>query len=266
MSGCGILRRGGVSPHVKLHSIRGENLEKLLNVVDSLSRLPSMYTIKGYIPVPLNNDTLNLRTLIRVKEDSMAVISLMYMGIEVARAILTSDSILLINRREKTWAVLYDTQIYAMTGWHYDISYLGELLTGRVHIGGPTFAYKTDTSLIITHIKKRKLRRYVEGRRIRKPDKVFTYYLVDGPLRVVKTSYFTGVGGHPHIEFRYEYLRNDMDMPYPHRVSAYLGGPMSLTLYIDDIEPMDEWKYSPSPPEKYKRVSFEEFTRSLRRK
>ena len=90
------------------------------------------YKAKGLVQLINNNKTTDLKVNIRIKRDSVIWVSISVgMGLEAARVLLTHDSVMFINRLEKTFFVGSYQFINQMINAHVDFDIVQALITGN---------------------------------------------------------------------------------------------------------------------------------------
>lgn len=105
-----------------------ENLELL----KSKDFLFTTLSLKGKANLDINGDQNNVTLLIRIQKDKKIWLSVTAIaGIEVARAVITPDSILLRNNLEKTFAKKPFSYIYKFTNQQVNFSLLQAVLSGN---------------------------------------------------------------------------------------------------------------------------------------
>lgn len=107
---------------------KAENLE----LIKSKDFLFTTLSLKGKANLNINGDQNNVTLLIRIQKDQKIWLSVTAIaGIEVARAVITPDSILLRNNLEKTFVKKPFSYIYKFTNQQVNFALLQAVLSGN---------------------------------------------------------------------------------------------------------------------------------------
>jgi len=103
-----------------------------LNLLKSKDLVFNTLSLKGKASLDINGDQNNVTMLIRIQKDQKIWVSITAIaGIEVARALITPDSLLLRNNLQKTYTKKPFSYIYGFTNKQINFKLLQSVLSGN---------------------------------------------------------------------------------------------------------------------------------------
>lgn len=133
----------------------------------------------------------SFKTHLKIKSDSAIWMTISVASIIGANALITNDSVKVVNRMDKEYFTGNFDYINEMFGTELDYFMLQDLLVGNLINFDPDAKYKTkeDTAYyIISTVGKRKLRKAFDSERIQKKEPfIYRYWINPGTFRPAKT-------------------------------------------------------------------------------
>lgn len=175
----------------KKEKIDNLNSHKLIDSVNAHRLLFEYFTAKLSVDLNLPNDSKSFKTTLRIRKDSVIWIYIMKLNLPVASAVITKDSIKMVDKMNKTYFYGTFSYINEMFGADLDYNMLQDLLTGNFIAYNPEQKYKEDedsTYYFLSSVGKRKLKRAFErDKNLKKEPYVYRYWINTSSFRPAKT-------------------------------------------------------------------------------
>lgn len=252
-------------------------------VENALAALPAgvrHYSAKADVDLVMPDATRSFRSAVRLVTDSALWVSITpALGIEVARALVTMDSVKVLDRLKDTYFVGGRDSAWARFGIDPDLDLLQQALLGRPIGLDPREKYRVDREdghYVLTSREKRRFVRAAEDilpgdtladdrdmkerrleRTLRKAGEreaiVFRYWVEPDSFRVVRVL-VSDLARDQQADVRYAEVGTGEAPPFPHRISLSLSDPVrhaSGTLQLTRIDTIGPLQLPFRVPDKF---------------
>lgn len=252
-------------------------------VENALAALPAdvhYFSAKADVDLVMPDASRSFRSAVRLVTDSALWVSITpALGIEVARALVTVDSVKVLDRLKDTYFVGGRDNAWARFGIDPDLDLLQQALLGRPIGLDPREKYRVDREdghYVLTSREKRRFVRAAEDilpgdtladdrdmkerrleRTLRKAGEreavVFRYWVEPDSFRVVRVL-VSDLARDQHADVRYAEVGTGEAPPFPHRIPLSLSDPVrhaSGTLQLTRIDTIGPLQLPFRVPEKF---------------
>lgn len=200
----------------------------LIHTMDSLATVkPHYFYAKIATSYSDTNRNLNFKTSVRIVRDSAINALITYAAIPVANSLVTKDSILLMNKREKCYSKQSLDYFKNNFGIDFSFSNLEEILMGLPFDYDTTQKYfqihGQDFYTLSTH-RKRQAKRFDRFVRGRQKEDILIKYFIDTNLRDLKGMYIESPSDSASVTINYvsRQLVDGMNTPNEVEISIVL--------------------------------------------
>ncbi len=206
------------------------------------------------------NQNHNISGTLRIKKDEAIYISLApVLGIEIARAIITPDSLKFLNRLESSYYIGHIGFLNSMLNTSFDFEILQALLIGNDFEG-----YNKDSFVIVedeNHIILHDPERYALKNPHESKSMVFNQYLwIDPTNNRIKKNIINELGLQRSISAEYSNFEQIKDEKIPVKLNLLFSDPSSyadLSLQYMRISLNEPQQMNFSVPSRYEPIDFE---------
>ena len=216
--------------------------QDLVDLMDSLShKKPYFFYTKISTEFSDTNTNISFKTSVRMVKDSAINALITYAGIPIVNAMITEDSVTVVNKREK--CVILQSLSYIKDNFGVDFNYrnIEELILGMPLDYDTTqkyFQIHDPFNYTISSHKKREIKRLDRQDRNPREDIIFKYFLSDS-LTALKGMFIESPSDSTSIKV--DYLSREFVQQYnvPKEVYIVISSPrneMRITLTYNKVE------------------------------
>lgn len=262
--GCSLTKKA--SSPISLAPLKKKEAHKIKEKINLINTPFHSFLVNGKLILPLNEDTYSIKVLIKGIRDSLLIFSAMpFAGIEMFRGILTNDSAILINRKEKVYTILALKPMFEKIGHEFFINTLQEIILGRYTLDNqPIYTYTTDSFYVVTSLKPKNIKKYLKN----DENQVRLVYFTDEPFRIIKQKFFL-LSQSAEITINYNYIGDTINYSISSEIFSFIKNNESLlnfSLEIDNMAIDINPNISFSLPTKYDFLPYEKFIELLKKK
>ena len=202
---------------------------------------------------------------LRIKKGQVIQMSIApILGIEVARAEISPDGILVIDRMNKRYVEVSFTEVKALAKADLDFHTLQALFLNELFLPGKGDLSARDASSF-------KVEPESEGvwLNVKRAKRFGYHFLAEAPEALLKESYI-GLNGTPYgLRWRYDDFRALERKQFPVNMKlAFEGGkkPVKASLSLSRLAANDDWEARTEVSKKYEKVELEEILKLLLKK
>ncbi|MBP6090084.1 MAG: DUF4292 domain-containing protein [Crocinitomicaceae bacterium] len=230
----------------------------LIQKMDSLSQAkPHYFYAKIATSYSDTNRNLNFKTSLRIVRDSAINALITYAAIPIANSLVTKDSIVLMNKREKCYSKQSLEYFKNNFGVDFTFSNLEEILLGMPFDYDTTQKYfqihGQDQYTLSTH-RKRQAKRFDRFVRVRQKEDVLIKYYIDTNLRDLKGMYIESPSDSASVSINYISRQLVDGYNFPNEVEITVVLPknrMVITLDYDKVDSIEVQQLELIIPESY---------------
>ena len=216
------------------------------------------FSAKADISSTIDGEEQNFNANIRIKKDSIIWLSISpALGIEVARMLITKDSVKMMNRLNSTFFCEDICKMNELISADFDFEMIQNLLMGN------SFEYYSDERLktsidenryLLSSYKKRRLRRIINN-----PDAVHdpfqSIWLDPSNFKIVRLL-LSDIPTQRELDARFSDFKLIDSLPFAHRIDASIKAQKKISVNIDysKIKLNEEQNVPFKIPEKYSRI------------
>ena len=230
----------------------------LVQVMDSLTRLkPAYFYSKIATSFSDTNRNLSFKTSLRIVKDSAITALITYAAIPVANSLITSDSIVLMNKREKCYSKQSLDYFKNNFGLDFSFSNLEEILMGMPFDYDTTqkyFQIHNPTQYTLSTHRKRKAKRFDRYVRTRQKEDILIQYFIDSNLRDLKGMVIESPSDSAKVTITYLTRQSVDGINFPNAVEILVVLPdnsIKIELDYDKIDTKEIQKLELIIPESY---------------
>jgi hypothetical protein len=215
----------------------------LIQKMDSLAvSKPHYFYAKIATSYADTNRNLNFKTSLRIVRDSAINALITYAAIPIANSIITKDSIVLMNKREKCYSKQSLEYFKNNFGVDFTFSNLEEILLGMPFDYDTTQKYfqihGKDQYTLSTH-RKRQAKRFDRIARVRQKEDVLIKYYIDTNLRDLKGMYIESPSDSASVNIEYKSRQFVDGFNFPNEVEITVVLPKNRMLISLDYDKVD---------------------------
>ena len=247
------------------HSIEGMTEKEFVeHVIDNAGGWHAL-TAKMALSVDLGKGTTKVNGTLRIKKGEVIQMSIApFLGIEVARAEISPDGILVIDRMNKRYVEVSFAEVEALAKADLDFHTLQALFLNELFLPGKgdltardasSFRVEPETEGVWLNVKRAKRFGY--------------HFLTEAPEALLKESYI-GLNGTPYgLRWKYDDFRALGRKQFPVDMKlAFEGGkkPVKAAMALSRLSTNGDWEAHTEVSKKYEKVELEEILKILLKK
>ena len=244
------------------HSIEGMTEKEFVeHVIDNAGGWHAL-TAKMALSVDLGKGTTKVNGTLRIKKGEVIQMSIApFLGIEVARAEISSDGILVIDRMNKRYVEVSFAEVEALAKADLDFHTLQALFLNELFLPGKGDLTARDASSF-------KVEPEAEGvwLNVKRAKRFGYHFLTEAPEALLKESYI-GLNGTPYgLRWKYEDFRSLGKKNFPTDMKlAFEGGekPVKAAFALSRLSTDADWETRTEISPKYNKVELEEILKLL---
>ena len=244
------------------HSIEGMTEKEFVeHVIDNAGGWHAL-TAKMALSVDLGKGTTKVNGTLRIKKGEVIQMSIApFLGIEVARAEISPDGILVIDRMNKRYVEVSFAEVEALAKADLDFHTLQALFLNELFLPGKGDLTARDASLF-------KVEPEAEGvwLNVKRTKRFGYHFLTEAPEALLKESYI-GLNGTPYgLRWKYEDFRSLGKKNFPTDMKlAFEGGkkPVKAAFALSRLSTDADWETRTEISPKYNKVELEEILKLL---
>ena len=244
------------------HSIEGMTEKEFVeHVIDNAGGWHAL-TAKMALSVDLGKGTTKVNGTLRIKKGEVIQMSIApFLGIEVARAEISPDGILVIDRMNKRYVEVSFAEVEALAKANLDFHTLQALFLNELFLPGKGDLTARDASLF-------KVEPEAEGvwLNVKRAKRFGYHFLAEAPEALLKESYI-GLNGTPYgLRWKYEDFRSLGKKNFPTDMKlAFEGGkkPVKAAFALSRLSTDADWETRTEISPKYNKVELEEILKLL---
>ena len=244
------------------HSIEGMTEKEFVeHVIDNAGGWHAL-TAKMALSVDLGKGTTKVNGALRIKKGEVIQMSIApFLGIEVARAEISPDGILVIDRMNKRYVEVSFAEVEALAKADLDFHTLQALFLNELFLPGKGDLTARDASSF-------KVEPEVEGvwLNVKRTKRFGYHFLTEAPEALLKESYI-GLNGTPYgLRWKYEDFRSLGKKNFPTDMKlAFEGGkkPVKAAFALSRLSTDADWETRTEISPKYNKVELEEILKLL---
>ena len=216
------------------------------------------FSAKADISSNINGEDQSFNANIRIRKDSLIWLSISpALGIEVARVLITSDSVKMLNRLNSTYFAEDICRINDLINADFDFEMIQNLLVGN------SFEYYSDDRLktsvdenryLLSSYKKRRLKRIIT-KSDAGHDPVQSIWLDPSNFKIVRLL-LNDLPTQRELDARFSNFNNIDSLPFAHHIEASIKAQKQINVNIDysKVKLNEEQSIPFKVPEKYKKT------------
>ena len=244
------------------HSIEGMTEKEFVeHVIDNAGGWHAL-TAKMALSVDLGKGTTKVNGTLRIKKGEVIQMSIApFLGIEVARAEISPDGILVIDRMNKRYVEVSFAEVEALAKADLDFHTLQALFLNELFLPGKGYLTARDASSF-------KVEPEAEGvwLNVKRTKRFGYHFLTEAPEALLKESYI-GLNGTPYgLRWKYEDFRSLGKKNFPTDMKlAFEGGkkPVKAAFVLSRLSTDADWETRTEISPKYNKVELEEILKLL---
>jgi hypothetical protein len=244
------------------HSIEGMTEKEFVeHVIDNAGGWHAL-TAKMALSVDLGKGTTKVNGTLRIKKGEVIQMSIApFLGIEVARAEISPDGILVIDRMNKRYVEVSFAEVEALAKTNLDFHTLQALFLNELFLPGKGDLTARDASSF-------KVEPEAEGvwLNVKRAKRFGYHFLAEAPDALLKESYI-GLNGTPYgLRWKYEDFRSLGKKNFPTDMKlAFEGGkkPVKAAFALSRLSTDADWETRTEISPKYNKVELEEILKLL---
>ena len=244
------------------HSIEGMTEKEFVeHVIDNAGGWHAL-TAKMALSVDLGKGTTKVNGTLRIKKGEVIQMSIApFLGIEVARAEISPDGILVIDRMNKRYVEVSFAEVEALVKTNLDFHTLQALFLNELFLPGKGDLTARDASSF-------KVEPEAEGvwLNVKRAKRFGYHFLAEAPEALLKESYI-GLNGTPYgLRWKYEDFRSLGKKNFPTDMKlAFEGGekPVKAAFALSRLSTDADWETRTEISPKYNKVELEEILKLL---
>ena len=244
------------------HSIEGMTEKEFVeHVIDNAGGWHAL-TAKMALSVDLGKGTTKVNGTLRIKKGEVIQMSFApFLGIEVARAEISPDGILVIDRMNKRYVEVSFAEVEALAKADLDFHTLQALFLNELFLPGKGDLTARDASSF-------KVEPEAEGvwLNVKRAKRFGYHFLAEAPEALLKESYI-GLNGTPYgLRWKYEDFRSLGKKNFPTDMKlAFEGGkkPVKAAFALSRLSTDANWETRTEISPKYNKVELEEILKLL---
>ena len=244
------------------HSIEGMTEKEFVeHVIDNAGGWHAL-TAKMALSVDLGKGTTKVNGTLRIKKGEVIQMSIApFLGIEVARAEISPDGILVIDRMNKRYVEVSFAEVEALAKANLDFHTLQALFLNELFLPGKGDLTARDASSF-------KVEPEAEGvwLNVKRAKRFGYHFLAEAPEALLKESYI-GLNGTPYgLRWKYEDFRSLGKKNFPTDMKlAFEGGekPVKAAFALSRLSTDAGWETRTEISPKYNKVELEEILKLL---
>lgn len=244
------------------HSIEGMTEKEFVeHVIDNAGGWHAL-TAKMALSVDLGKGTTKVNGTLRIKKGEVIQMSIApFLGIEVARAEISPDGILVIDRMNKRYVEVSFAEVEALAKASLDFHTLQALFLNELFLPGKGDLTTRDASSF-------KVEPEAEGvwLNVKRAKRFGYHFLTEAPEALLKESYI-GLNGTPYgLRWKYEDFRSLGKKNFPTDMKlAFEGGekPVKAAFALSRLSTDAGWETRTEISPKYNKVELEEILKLL---
>ena len=244
------------------HSIEGMTEKEFVeHVIDNAGGWHAL-TAKMALSVDLGKGTTKVNGTLRIKKGEVIQMSIApFLGIEVARAEISPDGILVIDRMNKRYVEVSFAEVEALAKADLDFHTLQALFLNELFLPGKGDLTARDASSF-------KVEAEAEGvwLNVKRAKRFGYHFLAEAPEALLKESYI-GLNGTPYgLRWKYEDFRSLGKKNFPTDMKlAFEGGkkPVKAAFALSRLSTDADWETRTEISPKYNKVELEEILKLL---
>ena len=244
------------------HSIEGMTEKEFVeNVIGNAGGWNAL-TAKMALSVDLGKGTTKVNGTLRIKKGEVIQMSIApFLGIEVARAEISPDGILVIDRMNKRYVEVSFAEVEALAKANLDFHTLQALFLNELFLPGKGDLTARDASSF-------KVEPEAEGvwLNVKRAKRFGYHFLAEAPEALLKESYI-GLNGTPYgLRWKYEDFRSLGKKNFPTDMKlAFEGGkkPVKAAFVLSRLSTDADWETRTEISPKYNKVELEEILKLL---
>ena len=244
------------------HSIEGMTEKEFVeHVIDNAGGWHAL-TAKMALSVDLGKGTTKVNGTLRIKKGEVIQMSIApFLGIEVARAEISPDGILVIDRMNKRYVEVSFAEVEALAKANLDFHALQALFLNELFLPGKGDLTARDASSF-------KVEPEAEGvwLNVKRTKRFGYHFLAEAPEALLKESYI-GLNGTPYgLRWKYEDFRSLGKKNFPADMKlAFEGGkkPVKAAFALSRLSTDADWETRTEISPKYNKVELEEILKLL---
>lgn len=240
----------------KQYISKGESITQIAqSILDSQYTYNTLWIRTNIEITDPKNKTSNIKTAaqIRIIKDSTILISIHpFIGLEVARIVLTQDSILIINRYDKEYIHQSFHDIFSPQPLPLNISNIQDILVGQLFQPGTSRAYPTD----FTH---NSIKQGILSISSQKEKPVLAHFNIDGNKHIIATTLTRQ--GKEILSANYHHFVEDNHITYPSGTDIKFkieNKSVKLTFNHSKVEINKNFTIDTHVPKGYKEITLKE--------
>lgn len=245
------------------HSIEGmTETEFVENVIENAGGWKAL-TAKISLSVDLEGKSVTkVSGMLRIKKDEVIQLSIApILGIEVARAEISPDGILVVDRMNKRYVEISFVEVKALVKADLDFHSLQALFLNELFLPGKGDLTARDASSF-------KVEQEAEGvwLNVKRAKRFGYHFLTEAPEALLKESYI-GLNGSPYgLRWKYDDFRALEKKQFPVNMKlSFEGGrkPVEAFLVLSRLSINEDWEARTEVSKKYEKVELEEILKLL---
>ena len=244
------------------HSIEGMTDKEFVELVIDNAGGGHALTAKMALSVDLGKGTTKVNGTLRIKKGEVIQMSIApFLGIEVARAEISPDGILVIDRMNKRYVEVSFAEVEALAKADLDFHTLQALFLNELFLPGKGDLTARDASSF-------KVEPEAEGvwLNVKRAKRFGYHFLAEAPEALLKESYI-GLNGTPYgLRWKYEDFRSLGKKNFPTDMKlAFEGGkkPVKAAFALSRLSTDADWETRTEISPKYNKVELEEILKLL---
>ena len=219
-------------------------------------------TARMSLALDLSGKTTKVNGTMRIKKGEVVQLSIApLLGIEVVRAEISPDGVLVIDRMNKRYVRVSFSELQELTNAQLDFHTLQALFLNEIFLPGKKGLTSRDFSAFDVELMGKDVRLDV------RKTKRFSYsFLMQGAEALLKES-FVGLKDENYgLSWRYENFRSFEQRMFPNTMKLSLQGlkkPMNATFSLSRLSANSNWDSYTKISDKYERVKLEDLIKRL---
>lgn len=219
-------------------------------------------TARMSLALDLSGKTTKVNGTMRIKKGEVVQLSIApLLGIEVVRAEISPDGVLVIDRMNKRYVRISFSELQELTNAQLDFHTLQALFLNEIFLPGKKGLTSRDFSAFDVELMGKDVRLDV------RKTKRFSYsFLMQGAEALLKESFVGLMDENYGLSWRYENFRSFEQRMFPNTMKLSLQGlkkPMNATFSLSRLSVNSNWESYTKVSDKYVQVKLEDLIKRL---